>query len=117
MRYIIVSLILLSTLWSQSAYEKGEYLYFSKACSSCHGPSAEGSMSYPKLAHKKYTYLHKKLFYFRVGKVSSVSEQMMAQFAKKLSDEEIRDLCTFFSEHKDVKVEEMNDDYLGGVGS
>ncbi len=117
MRYIIISLLFMSTLWSETSYERGEYLYFSKACSSCHGPSAEGSMSYPKLAHKKFAYLQKKLLHFRTGKVDSVSQQMMAQFAEKLSDEDIKNLCTFFSQHKENMTEDVSDDYLGGVGS
>jgi len=118
MRLFFIILLSLSPVFAdEAAYNRGEILYFSKGCTSCHGPAAEGSSSYPRLAHKKEAYLLKKLKYFRKGDVDSVSRQMMAQFAKKLSDRDIEDLVTFFSHHKDVEVEDVPDDILGGFGS
>jgi len=100
-----------------NAYNRGEMLFFANACSSCHGPSAEGSSTYPRLANKKKEYLKKKLIDFRSGKAQSVSQQMMAQFAKKLTDKDIDDLSFFLSTHKKVHVEDVEDDILGGFGS
>lgn len=118
MRLFFIILLSLSPLFAdEAAYNRGEILYFSKGCTSCHGPSAEGSSSYPRLAHKKEAYLEKKLKYFRVGDVDSVSRQMMSQFARKLSDKNIADLVTFLAHHKDVEVEDVSDDILGGFGS
>jgi len=118
MKLLILSLFFVIELFaSDASYNRGETLYFVKACSSCHGPSAEGSSTYPKLANKKQAYIRKKLKYFRVGKVGRVSEQMMSQFAKKLSDQNIEDLSYFLSHHKKVEYEDISDDVLGGVGS
>jgi len=119
MRFIIVCLIFITQLFASSAaYNRGEVLFFSKGCSSCHGPDAEGSSSYPKLAKKPKNYLEKKLKNFREGKeIITVSQQMMAQFASELSDKNIDDLATFLSQHKEKKIEDVPDDYLGGFGS
>jgi len=117
-RYVLLFIILIVQMDADdNAYNRGEMLFFANACSSCHGPSAEGSSSYPRLANKKREYLKKKLIDFRAGKAQSVSQQMMAQFAKKLTDKEIDDLSFFFSTHKKVHVEDVADDILGGFGS
>lgn len=118
MRYVLLFIILIVQMHADdNAYNRGEMLFFSNACSSCHGPSAEGSSSYPSLANKKQEYLKKKLIDFRAGKAQSVSQQMMAQFAKKLTDQEIDDLTFFLSHHKKVHVKDVDDDILGGFGS
>jgi len=117
MRYIFLLLLLGSALYSDAAYNRGETLFFSKACSSCHGASAEGSTTYPRLANKKEVYLLKKLHYYKLGKVSSVSQQMMAQFIQKLTEKNIKDLAYFFSHHKKVEIDDVSDDILGGFGS
>ena len=118
MRFIILFVLLISGLYAESAsYNRGEVLFFAKGCSSCHGPSAEGSTTYPKLAKKPKKYLIKKLQDFKAGKAISVSQQMMAQFANELDDKNIEDLATFLSQHKEAKIEDVPDDYLGGVGS
>jgi len=101
----------------EDSYNRGEMLFFAASCSNCHGPSAEGSSTYPRLANKKREYLKKKLIDFRAGKAKSVSQQMMAQFAKKLTDKDIDDLSFFLSTHKKVHVEDVEDDILGGFGS
>ena len=118
MRLFFTLLLFLSSLFAdEAAYNRGEIIYFSKGCTSCHGPAAEGSSSYPALAHKKEAYLEKKLKYFRAGKVDSVSKQMMSQFARKLSNQDIQDLVVFLAHHKDVEIEDVSDDILGGFGS
>ncbi len=118
MRFILIFIILIVQVYAdKDSYNRGEMLFFANACSSCHGPSAEGSSSYPRLANKKRVFLKKKLLDFRAGKASSVSQQMMAQFAKKLSDKDIDDLTFFLSTHKKVDVGDVDDDILGGFGS
>lgn len=118
MRFLILLIILITNIFGDEAmYNRGEMLFFANACSSCHGPAAEGSSTYPRLANKKQEYLKKKLIDFRAGKAQSVSQQMMAQFAKKLTDKEIDDLTFFLSHHKKVNVEDVDDDILGGFGS
>ena len=118
MRYIVLFIILITSMYAnENMYNRGEMLFFANACSSCHGPSAEGSSTYPRLANKKRAYLKKKLIDFRAGKASSVSQQMMAQFAEKLTDKDIDDLTFFLSTHKKVHVDDVGDDILGGFGS
>ena len=102
---------------NEASYNRGESIFFLKACSSCHGPMAEGSTSYPRLAHKKEEYIIKKLKDFRAGKAESVSQEMMAQFAHNLTDENIKDLAYFFAHHKKSDVKDVDDDILGGFGS
>lgn len=117
-RFILLFIFMISHIYAdEDAYNRGEMIYFSNACSSCHGPSAEGSSTYPKLANKKRVYLKKRLIDFRAGKAKSVSQQMMSQFAKKLTDQEIDDLSFFLATHKKVHVEDVADDILGGFGS
>lgn len=117
MKYIIFLVLFLSSLYGDSLYNKGEYLYFSKACSSCHGPSAEGSSTAPKLANKPQKYLAKKLYDFKNGKFSNQSQQMMSQFVRVFSDKDIEALSLFLSEHKVSNIPDVEDDILGGFGS
>jgi len=115
MRFIIfLALFGISLYAKESPYEKGEYLYYAKACSSCHGPSAEGSSSFPNLANKPQKYITKRLRDLRDGKASSVSQEMMSQFALHLSDEDIYNLSIFLSQHKAKVIEDVAYDLLGG---
>jgi cytochrome c553 len=114
MKFVTLLLLLAIQVFSNNAvYNRGEILFYSKACSSCHGASAEGSSSYPRLANVKEDFLLKKLHYFKAGKVDSVSQQMMAQFAQKLSENDIKDLAHYLSKHKKVEVEDVANDLLG----
>ncbi|WP_457746032.1 c-type cytochrome [Sulfurimonas sp.] len=118
MKIAILLFIIAAEIFANEAlYNQGENLYFVKSCSSCHGPSAEGSSTYPRLANKKEDYIRKRLINFRAGKVRSVSAQMMSQFAKPLSDAEIKALSYFLSQHKKIHYENLSDDILGGFGS
>jgi cytochrome c553 len=112
---LVTLLILLSlqAFSSDAAYNRGETLFYARACSSCHGASAEGSSSYPRLANKKEKFLLEKLHYFKAGKADTVSRQMMAQFAQKLSEKDIQDLAYYLSRHKKVAVEDVANDLLG----
>lgn len=102
---------------NELSYNRGETLYFSKGCTNCHGPSAEGSSTYPKLANKQKNFIIEKLKNFKAGKTNSVSQEMMAQFVNSLSDKNIEDIACFLSQHKEDKVEDLDDDILGGFGS
>lgn len=115
--FILLFVVVTGALANDTAYNKGEMLFFSKGCSSCHGASAEGSSTYPRLANKNEKYLIQKLQDFKAGKGKTVSQEMMAQFAQKLSDKNIKDLAHFFAHHKKEKEERLDDDLLGGFGS
>jgi cytochrome c553 len=112
----LITLFILLTVQAFSndlSYNRGEILFFSRACSSCHGASAEGSSSYPRLANRKEKFLIKKLHDFKAGKADSVSQQMMAQFAQKLSEKDIKDLAHYLSHHKEIKTKDVANDLLG----
>lgn len=67
-------------------------------CASCHG--AQGishSPLWPNLAGQKAAYLEKQLKDFRSGKRQ---DPMMMPLAKALSDEDIANLATYYSELK-----------------
>ena len=116
----VLSLMVMSLLaqkLDEASYNRGEMIYLSKGCSSCHGADAEGSTTYPRLANKTQKYLYKRIQKFKSGKVATVSEQMMAQFVEKLSKKQINDLVYFLSHHKKPKESEVADDLLGGFGS
>jgi cytochrome c553 len=117
MRYIILILLFLHSAQADALYNRGEYLYFSKACSSCHGPAAEGSSSAPKLANKSKKYLLEKLHIFKSGKVFTSNQEMMSQFVRVLNEKDIESLATFLSQHKAEEIPDVADDYLGGFGS
>lgn len=115
---IIIALGLsLPLIANDAAYNRGETLFFEKGCSSCHGPDAEGSSMYPKLANRSKVTLKNKLKRFRAGKTTTSSQQMMAQFAQTLSDKDIDDLTTFLANHRKKATEDVSDDLLGGFGS
>lgn len=119
MRFFSLYLVLTSMVLAvdTSSYNRGEMLFFSKGCSSCHGASAEGSSTYPRLANKDEDYIAQKLQNFRAGKTANVSQEMMAQFAQKLNDKNIKDLAYFLSHHEKEETQELDDDLLGGFGS
>ena len=118
MKLSLLFIITLTALYgNDKSYNRGEMLYFSKVCNGCHGPSAEGGSSAPRLANRKQAYLIKKLLSFRSGKASSQSQEIMVQFAVKLSEEEIEKLSYFLSHHKAKRSEDVSSELLGGFGS
>ena len=118
MRYILLlALLLLSSKANESSYNKGEMLFFAKACNGCHGANAEGSSTTPKLANKKREYLIQRLQYFKKGKVNTMKQEMMVQFIINFTQEEIEDIATFLSKHKSSHTEDISEDLFGGYGS
>ena len=118
MKVILFLLIGILTLFGDEAsYNRGETLYFQRGCNSCHGPDAEGSNMYPKLANKSADYLQKRLKHYKEEELLSVSEEMMNQFVRTLTKKQLQDLIYFLSHHKKPKEQEVSDDILGGFGS
>lgn len=74
--------------------EAGQSLY-KKQCRACHGPTAKGVSSYPKLRNQTVEYLVDKLERYRKGEKLGPNTPLMAPRAKKLSDEDILNLATF----------------------
>ncbi|MBW4709019.1 c-type cytochrome [Roseobacter sp. YSTF-M11] len=74
----------------------GEVLY-RKTCRACHGPTAKGMASYPKLRDQTVSYLVDKLERYRAGEKLGPNTALMAPRAKELSDEDILNISTFIA--------------------
>lgn len=74
----------------------GETLY-KKECRSCHGPTAKGMASYPKLVGNPADYIVDKLERYRSGEKLGPNTMLMAPRAKNLSDDDITNLAGFIA--------------------
>ena len=74
----------------------GEELYQS-VCRNCHGPTAKGMASFPKLAGNDAEYLTIQLEEYRAGTMLGPNTALMAPHAKDLSDEEIANLAAYIA--------------------
>ncbi|WP_299480007.1 c-type cytochrome [uncultured Roseibium sp.] len=72
----------------------GEKLY-KKSCRSCHGPTAKGMASFPKLAGNTEDYLVERLNKYRAGEKVGPNTALMVPRAKNLSDDDITNIVTF----------------------
>lgn len=72
----------------------GEALY-KKNCRACHGPTAKGMASFPKLVGHPAEYLVDRLERYRAGERIGPNTSLMAPNAKNLSDDDIANLVTF----------------------
>lgn len=76
--------------------EVGKDLY-KKNCRQCHGPTAKGLASYPKLVGQTAEYLTDRLERYRAGERFGPNTPLMAPRAKSLSDEDITNIVTFIT--------------------
>lgn len=76
--------------------EAGKALY-KKSCRRCHGPTAKGMASFPKLVGQTPEYLVEKLEQYRAGEKVGPNTALMAPNAKSLSDEDILNISQFIS--------------------
>ncbi|MEO1138430.1 MAG: cytochrome c [Pseudomonadota bacterium] len=74
----------------------GEALY-KKSCRGCHGPTAKGLASYPKLRDQSVEYLVDRLERYRKGEKFGPNTALMAPNAKNLSDDDILNISTFIA--------------------
>ena len=74
--------------------DEGQELY-KKECRACHGPTAKGVSSYPKLRGQTAEYLADKLTRYRKGEKFGPNTPLMAPRAKNLSDDDILNLSAF----------------------
>lgn len=74
--------------------EAGEATY-KKQCRACHGPTAKGLASYPKLLNQPAEYLVDRLERYRKGEKIGPNTGLMAPRAKKLSDDDIANIAAF----------------------
>jgi len=116
LRFILLLFLTFTSIFAQSAYEKGENLYISRACYSCHGHKLEGIHLYPRLANRAKGYMTYKLKHFRAKKADTQQQEMMIDFAVHLSDEDIDNLTTYFTDYVDVENAESYDDSYENFG-
>lgn len=74
----------------------GEELYQS-VCRNCHGPTAKGMASFPKLAGQDSEYLQSVLIDYRAGETLGFNTALMAPHAKALSDADIVNLVAYIA--------------------
>ena len=74
----------------------GEELYQS-VCRNCHGPTAKGMASFPKLAGHEAQYLSTQLAEYRAGQTLGYNTALMAPHAKALSDADILNLVAYIT--------------------
>ena len=93
---VIASLPVSASDTGEADAAAGEALY-KKECRGCHGPTAKGLASYPKLRGKTAEYLADKLNRYRAGQRFGPNTPLMAPRAKKLSDDDIINISLFIS--------------------
>lgn len=110
MRYLLIFFLMLTCAYAKTPYELGKKLYMQKGCYSCHGHKAEGMHAYPALANRAKGYMTYKLKRFRSKLSDNQQQEMMIAFAVNLSDNDIDNLTTFFTEFVDEESTERYDD-------
>lgn len=110
MRFFLIYSLLLSFSQAKTPYELGKKLYIQKGCYSCHGHKAEGILAYPALANRAKGYMTYKLKRFRSKLSDNQQQEMMIAFAVNLSDSDIDNLTTFFTEFVEEESTERYDD-------
>ncbi|MEM7664150.1 MAG: c-type cytochrome [Paracoccaceae bacterium] len=94
-----IAVVLLLTVsvpaFAQNA-DEGAKLY-KKECRSCHGPTAKGLASYPRLTGQPVEYLIDRLERYRAGEKFGPNTPLMAPRAKKLSDDDIANVVSFIA--------------------
>ena len=76
--------------------EAGSEVY-KKSCRRCHGPTAKGLASFPKLVGQTAEYLVDKLERYRAGESLGPNTRLMAPNAKELSDADIANIANFIT--------------------
>ena len=74
----------------------GEKIY-KGVCRACHGPSAQGMASFPKLADKETDYIVMRLGQYRAGETVGPNTPLMKPHAARLSDEDIANIAAYIT--------------------
>ena len=86
------ALLILAAPAGAQNLEAGKAIY-KKQCRGCHGPTAKGLASYPRLSDKTVDYLVDRLERYRAGERFGPNTPLMAPRAKKLSDDDIANIA------------------------
>ena len=101
--FILASAAFLLTLSAHAAtgnYEAGKAK--STTCAACHGADGNSTVtSFPRLAGQHRDYLYHSLQAYKSGKRKN---PIMAEQAKNLSDADMLDLTTYFSEQNGLSI-------------
>lgn len=62
---------------------------YTSVCKNCHGPTAQGMASFPKLAHRPSAYLAMRLAQYRAEQRVGANSPLMYPIAGDLSDDQI----------------------------
>lgn len=73
---------------------KGEKLY-RRNCRACHGATAAGASSYPRLVGHPAEFLIDRVVRYRAGERFGPNTPLMAQRVRDLSDQDIADVAAF----------------------
>lgn len=85
---------------AKGSYEAGKAK--SSVCAACHGADGVSAIpSFPKLAGQHRDYLHQALKDYKAGRRKN---PVMTEQAKNLSDADMLDLATYFSEQKGLTL-------------
>ncbi|CAE6890252.1 MULTISPECIES: c-type cytochrome [Pseudomonas] len=82
---------------AEKLYYQGDLKRGLPACYSCHGPSAAGGGSFPRLAGQQADYLAEQLIAWRKLERSGDHDNTMGHIAAKLKEDEIKSLATYLS--------------------
>lgn len=77
--------------------DAGQGLY-REACRQCHGPTAKGMGSFPRLTGKPVELLVERLETYRAGERVGPNSALMMPVAKELSDADIANLAAFIAQ-------------------
>jgi cytochrome c553 len=66
-------------------------------CARCHGRTARGAGSFPRLAGKKADYLAERLTRYRAGEKVGANTSLMAPMARDLTDAQIAALAVYIA--------------------
>lgn len=98
MRLAPLALLCLGSFASAAAHAQdiaaGEEIY-QDVCRNCHGPTAKGMASYPRLAGQGADYLTGRLEGYRAGETYGPNSPLMIPHAAELSDEDIANIVAY----------------------
>ncbi len=98
--FVILSLFFVAFYVQQSDAQDlnaGAKIY-KTVCKACHGPTAKGMASFPKLVGQTSDYLADRLLAYKSGKKVGPNTPLMAPRAAKLSEEDISNISHYIAE-------------------
>ncbi|MFQ3235444.1 MAG: cytochrome c553 [Paraglaciecola sp.] len=93
----VVAMAMLSAVQAHGGENlAGETLY-KNVCKNCHGPTARGMASFPKLSGNTAEFLEMRLKQYRAGEKLGPNTALMQPVAAVMSDEEIVTVAAYIS--------------------